>query len=87
MNEKDRAVALIGSQRGNYIISQALHIAIKALEQVDPPAMKEVSNINDMKLIRDQLFPMFRVIEATLASTLDDEALSWWRKMDRFQDR
>ena len=87
MNEKDKAVVLIGSQRGNYIISQALHIAIKALEQVEPPAMREISNISDMRLIRDQLFPIFSVIEASLASTLEDETLSWWKKMDRLHDR
>ena len=87
MNKKDEAVALIGSQPGSYIISRALHIAIKALEQVEPPAMREISNISDMKLIRDQLFPIFSVIEASLASANKDDVSSWWNKMDRLQGR
>ena len=44
------------STRGQYIVGQALHIAIMALESIESPH-KEVSNISDMKYIRDELFP------------------------------
>ena len=46
------------STRGQYIVGQALHIAIMALESIESPH-KEVSNISDMKYIRDELFPMY----------------------------
>ena len=48
---------LFASMRGQYIIGQALYIAIKELDKV-PGAMKEVSNIEDMKLLMYNLFPM-----------------------------
>ena len=43
------------SIRGQYIVSQALAIAIDQLEEVDPP-MQEKSNIADMKFLRNYLF-------------------------------
>lgn len=52
------AIALAQSPRGQYILSQALTIAIKTMEAVEPPR-REVSNIEDMRFIRDNLFPIF----------------------------
>lgn len=49
------------STRGQYIVGQALHIAIEALESVEG-AHKEVSNISDMKYIRDELFPIYTAL-------------------------
>ena len=49
------------STRGQYIVGQALHIAIEALESVEG-VHKEVSNISDMKYIRDELFPMYTAL-------------------------
>ena len=49
------------STRGQYIVGQALHIAIMALESIENPH-KEVSNISDMKYIRDELFPMYTAL-------------------------
>ena len=49
---------LFASMRGQYIIGQALYVAIKELDKV-PGAMKEVSNIEDMKLLMHTLFPIY----------------------------
>ena len=49
------------STRGQYIVGQALHIAIEALESVEG-VHKEVSNISDMKYIRDELFPIYTAL-------------------------
>lgn len=46
------------TMRGQYIISQALYYAIKSLNEVDKE-FREVSNINDMQFMRDNLFPLF----------------------------
>ena len=46
------------SLRGQYILGQALHIAIESLESVEPECLREISNINDMRLLRDGLFPI-----------------------------
>ena len=42
--------------RGQYIISQALNKAIDVMEAVEPEVMRELSNIADMKFLRDELF-------------------------------
>jgi len=44
------------SVRGRYIIAQALHYGIQALESVMPDVMQEKSNIADMKYLRDSFF-------------------------------
>ena len=53
--EMDEAIEFAESLRGNYIIGQALFYAIKELEKVPSP-YREVSNISDMKYIRDELY-------------------------------
>ena len=49
------------STRGQYIVGQALHVAIETLESVEGIHM-EISNISDMKYIRDELFPMYTAL-------------------------
>ena len=53
---KDEAIAFLLSTRGQYIVSQALHYAIKSLESVEPEIMQEKSNIDDMKYLQESLF-------------------------------
>ena len=43
------------SMRGKYIIAQALHYAIQAMELVPMP-YREVSNIKDMEYLRDTIY-------------------------------
>ena len=48
------------SQRGVFVLSQALAVAIESMESVDK-AWREDSNINDMKYLFDNLFNMFEI--------------------------
>jgi hypothetical protein len=59
-HDHDHAVKFLGSMRGRLIMSQALYYAIKQLDSVEG-VQKEVSNIDDMKFLRDELFnfPVF----------------------------
>lgn len=54
---KRRAVAgaLLNSLRGNYLLSQALFHALKALKAVPEP-LREQSNIEDMEMLREEMF-------------------------------
>ena len=51
------AMELFASQRGTYIVAQALYLGIKALESVQPEHLQEKSNIADMKMLKE-LFPI-----------------------------
>lgn len=42
--------------RGKFIISQALAIAIEKLMEVEPPEMRETSNIDDMLMLREAIY-------------------------------
>ena len=46
---KEKEMKIEGSMREKYILSQALTLAIKELEKVEPPVMRELSNIADMR--------------------------------------
>jgi len=56
------AVEFLQSMRGQYIISQALCIAVKELSKVKEPHT-EHSNIADMNYLLETLFPIYRLIE------------------------
>ena len=51
----------INSNRGHYILAQALVIAIKELDKVEG-AMKEVSNISDMQFLLDNYFDIYQQV-------------------------
>ena len=51
----------INSNRGHFILAEALVIAIKELNKV-PGAMKEVSNISDMQYLLDNYFDVYQDI-------------------------
>jgi len=53
---RDEAIEFFLSTRGQYIVAQALHYAIKTLESVEPAIMRENSNIDDMKFFQENLF-------------------------------
>jgi len=56
MTQQDTFLA---SLRGQYIMAQALEVAIDTLEKVEPSYMREVSNIADMKFLREKFnFPV-----------------------------
>ena len=56
--KREEALKFALSLRGNYIISQALHYAIGELSKVKG-VHKEVSNINDMKYLKENFFNLF----------------------------
>jgi len=58
-----------GTIREQYILAQALALAIKQLEEVEPRVMRELSNIADMRAILEENLSMFagllEVVEAS----------------------
>jgi hypothetical protein len=56
---KEQATQLLNSPRGLLILNQAFHHGIKSLESVKPDYLKEVSNIHDMKELREHIFNQF----------------------------
>ena len=60
----------INSNRGHYILAQALVIAIKELSKVEG-AMQEVSNISDMQYLLDNYFDMYQQV---LSMEMDTKA-------------
>ena len=54
-NKQKVAFEFLVSLRGQFIMGQALQVAIEAMESVEPE-MRERSNIQDMKFLRDNLF-------------------------------
>lgn len=59
---KEKATALLSSMRGQYVMSQALDIAVQELKKETDPALRKSDNIQDMELLIDGLFPMARDI-------------------------
>tara|TARA_R110001599_G_scaffold238281_1_gene438044 strand:- start:333 stop:674 length:342 start_codon:yes stop_codon:yes gene_type:complete len=53
--EKKQALELFQSMRGQYIIGQALYLAISKLKE-EPKERREISNMEDMKNLGEQLF-------------------------------
>ena len=61
-NLQVEAEEFLGSMRGQYIVSQALCIAVKEMSKVKEPHT-EHSNIADMNYLLETLFPIYRLIE------------------------
>jgi hypothetical protein len=59
MGDQTKAHAFLASMRGRYIVSQALHVAIKEMSAVEPAVMREESNIADMQYLKDTIFPLY----------------------------
>lgn len=55
MTEEQQVLKFLGTPRGQYIVGQALAIAVKELEKVDEK-LQEKSNITDMKFLGENLF-------------------------------
>lgn len=61
--ESQDLLAFANSARGQLLISQALSIAIKVMDQVEPEEVRERSNIEDMKLLYTKVFPLYAMVE------------------------
>jgi len=57
-DKRQMAIELFSSVRGRYVVGQALYLAIQAIE-ARPKMEQEPSNVADMRLIMEQLFPMY----------------------------
>jgi len=66
MTDKENAVEFASSIRGQYILSQALCLAIEKLNETPEP-MQETSNISDMKYLLDELFPIYKAVQDATA--------------------
>ena len=77
--ERNNALAFMASLRGQYIIAQALHYGIEALNMVEEP-YREVSNLADMEYLRDNLYQLFietpkhPIILESIRQSLNDKA-------------
>ena len=65
MTEKEKkalkpAIKFASSMRGQYIISQALAIAIESMRTVDDD-FQEMSNMKDMEYLFDTVFDIFKI--------------------------
>jgi hypothetical protein len=69
MSKEQDALKLLGSPRGQYIVGQALALAIKQLETVEE-SRREVSNIEDMKFLGENLFKAGYITHTFLSSGL-----------------
>lgn len=65
-SELQTAWQFLQSEKGKYIIGQALSIAIKTLSTVEG-AEQEKSNIEQMQYLERVLFPMYSEIQRAMA--------------------
>ena len=56
----EQLTEMVNGIRGQYLLSQALHYGIEALESADEE-FRELSNIEDMKYLYRYAFPLFKV--------------------------
>jgi len=65
----NKALKLLGSPRGQYIVGQALAVAVKELTKVEEK-LRETSNISDMQFLGESLFKAGYVTHALLSDDL-----------------
>ncbi len=64
--KEEAAITLFNSMRGKLILGQALAHAISKLNEVEPPVMRERSNIEDMECIGLLFEPFFSIYQLEL---------------------
>ena len=74
--EQRKAVQFTSTFRGQYIISQALAVAIDSLKEVPEP-YTEHSNIADMQYLLDNLFTIYPMV-----SQDDEDQRKLWEDND-----
>jgi hypothetical protein len=76
--KKEVALRLFARDRGSYIISQALVIAIEELNKVNP-VEREFSNVEDMETLLE-LYPFFRIVVEMEKLSREDSRFLRFRK-------
>lgn len=66
---REMAIDIAKSVRGGYIVSQALTIAAQVI-MARPKEYREPSNVADMNLLRDELFPTYKLVEEARQETV-----------------
>jgi len=61
--KKEEIIEFVNSPRGNYIISQALCIAVNKLRS-RPAREREDSNIRDMEFLIEHAFPIYESVSS-----------------------
>ena len=61
MTSEEQATLLMQSLRGQYIIGQALYLALESMQN-RPEISREHSNEADMKLLMDEIFPIYSAV-------------------------
>ena len=70
MTQEQKAIEFASSVRGQYIISQALCLAIEKMkDEKIPMNMRESSNIADMEYLRDELFSIYKAVQCAQEGT------------------
>jgi hypothetical protein len=64
--KKNHAMNMLESQRGSFILSQALYLGAKALREVPEPRT-EVSNAEDMDILQE-VFGLYRMVKGIEAN-------------------
>jgi|19_taG_2_1085344.scaffolds.fasta_scaffold315685_1 hypothetical protein len=59
---EDHVRGFATSMRGQFIIGQALHVAIETMDKETDIRFRESSNIEDMKYLRDNLYSLFTTL-------------------------
>ncbi len=59
---------LMDSMRGHFIVSQALLLAIESMESRTKIEEQEPSNVADMQLLLDEVFPMYKPVHEIYTS-------------------
>ena len=76
---KSWEAGFINSNRGHYILTQALMIAIRELSKVEG-AMQEVSNISDMQYLLDNYFDVYQQVLSLEMDSKAQIAVSLWER-------
>jgi hypothetical protein len=62
-SDYEAALEFAATWRGQYILSRALVTAIAALENVKPAVMVPRSDINDMRYLMENLWPLYKSVQ------------------------
>lgn len=76
MDKKIDAMKFTNTIRGQYILGQALYLAIQSIE-TRPKIEQEPSNVADMRFLMDNLFPIYKDTMAT------QEALQIYQEQEK----